>query len=113
MTQGMYRSLELLEQQLKEGRVLSGKNENDLRDAVDQHNKGIDLINGVLTQVTGNPSPSGDATPESGTTGTNVYRGSDDEVVIVDSDDLAEIMHTKRTGVNDTAAERRERARRI
>lgn len=122
---GAYRSIELLEQQMKEGRVLSGKNENDLRDAVDQHNQGIDLINGVLKQVTGtanagdnpNPSPSaGDATPASGT---NAYRqrtyerATDDDVVVVDSEDLAEVIHAKRTGITDTAAEKRERARRI
>jgi hypothetical protein len=138
MSQGRYRTEELLSQQIKEGRVLSSKNESDLRDAVDAHNEGNRLINGVLSQVVGpnagdNPNPS----PSSGDQNvgeTNAFGRdsdiitvdskdlaaamrprtvSDDTVVTVDSEDLAEVMHTQRTGVRDTKEEKDARSRRI
>jgi hypothetical protein len=57
---------EWLESRIKEGRVLSAKNEQDMRDAQDHIVKGIALHQGVLDQVT----------------------GSDADKYVVDTDDL-------------------------
>jgi hypothetical protein len=113
--QGRHKALKLLQEEMKAGRVLSGQNESDLRDAVDQHNHGNALIMGVLNQVSGgdNPSPSpsaGDPMPQSGT---NAYRGRDDDVISIDPDDLASAIHARRTGVFETKEELKRRTQRI
>ena len=47
----------------KQGRVLSSKNEQDLRDAVDHHTAGVKLTNNVLGQVTNTPTQGSSAEP--------------------------------------------------
>jgi hypothetical protein len=101
---------------VKDGAVITPQSVADLNEAVNQHVIGTALEQGILDRhdaAMGRPSPSPSATDEEQGEVANAYRGRDDDEIVVDVDELNEALHFARHGVNETTAEKANRARRI